>query len=88
MVAGLASQVFTLALFIFLAGEYAYRVITSGRQLDPMYAHLRGSKKFLGFLGALTAATLCILVRSVYRLIELSQGWEGQLICIFPRCDV
>ncbi|KAF8247465.1 RTA1-domain-containing protein [Wilcoxina mikolae CBS 423.85] len=80
MVAGLASQVFTLSIFILLAGEYAHRVITSGRQLDPMYAHLRGSKKFLGFLAALSFATLCIMIRSIYRLIELSQGWGGALI--------
>ncbi|KAI5781921.1 RTA1 like protein-domain-containing protein [Geopyxis carbonaria] len=80
MVAGLAFQVFTLALFMCLCAEYTWRVVRSGRQLDAMYAQLRGSLKFKGFLGSLVLSTVCIMIRSVYRLIEMSQGWEGELI--------
>lgn len=80
MIAGLAFQVFTLALFMLLCAEYAFRVVTSGRQLNPTFAHLRDSKQFKGFLGMIAFATVCIQIRSVYRLIELSQGWEGALI--------
>lgn len=80
MVAGLAFQVFTIALFMFLCAEYAYRVATSGRKLDPIYEHLRGSWKFKGFLVMIGFATVCIQIRSIYRLIELSQGWKGKLI--------
>ena len=80
MLAGLASQVLTLSIFMILCAEYAWRVRTSGRKLDPMHAHLRSSRRFKGFMIALAVATICIMIRSIYRLIELSQGWHGELI--------
>lgn len=79
MLAGLGFQVFTLALFMLLCGEYAVRVARSAA-LDTTHAKLRASKKFRGFLAALAVSTACIMVRSVYRVVELAQGWEGALI--------
>lgn len=80
MLAGLGFQVFTLALFMLLCGEYAFRVVRSTASLNSTHAKLRASKKFRGFLGALALSTACIMVRSVYRVIELAQGWDGALI--------
>ena len=51
-----------------------------GGSLDPKFSALRSSKKFRGFVAALTLATICIFVRSVYRVAELSEGWTGHLI--------
>src|SRR5277367_4118171 len=51
-----------------------------GASLDPKFSALRSSIKFRGFLAALTIATVCIFVRSVYRVAELSEGWTGHLI--------
>lgn len=51
-----------------------------GASLDPKFPALRTSMKFRGFLAALTIATICIFVRSVYRVAELSEGWTGYLI--------
>lgn len=48
--------------------------------LDPSHAKLRGSWAFKGFLMALVLATICIFIRSVYRVAELGEGWEGHLI--------
>ena len=48
--------------------------------LDPTHAKLRASWSFKGFLYALSFATVCIFVRSVYRVAELGEGWTGQLI--------
>ena len=48
--------------------------------LDPSHARLRGRVMFRGFVVALAFATLCIFIRSVYRVAELSEGWEGALI--------
>ena len=48
--------------------------------LDPTHAKLRGSIMFRSFIVALAFATLCIFIRSVYRVAELSEGWEGSLI--------
>jgi hypothetical protein len=51
-----------------------------GASFDPKFSALRSSIKFRGFLAALTIATICIFVRSVYRVAELSEGWTGYLI--------
>jgi hypothetical protein len=86
MIAGLAFQVFTLAIFIGLSADFAFktwrRINALGRTqaLDPEHHKLRESKRFRGFLVALTFATLCIFTRSVYRVAELSEGWTGHLI--------
>jgi RTA1 like protein len=86
MLAGLAFQVFTLVIFIGFSTDFALktllRVRSMGREgaLDQTHAKLRNSFKFKGFLAALTFATLCIFTRSVYRVAELSEGWQGHLI--------
>ncbi|PVH93359.1 RTA1-domain-containing protein [Periconia macrospinosa] len=85
MIAGLAVQVVTLLIFILLSIDFALRTLRRHRQLgsaalDPTHARLRASWAFKGFLVALVLATLCIFTRSVYRVAELSQGWQGHLI--------
>ncbi|KAL5120739.1 Mitochondrial import inner membrane translocase subunit Tim17-A [Pleosporales sp. CAS-2024a] len=86
MIAGLAFQVFSLLIFMLLAVDFALRTIGRIRQLgtqdalDPRFAALRGSWIFKGFLVALTISTLCIFTRCVYRVAELSEGWEGHLM--------
>lgn len=86
MIAGLAFQVFTLLLFILLALDFALRTykriknLGSQYALDQRHAKLRRSWTFRGFLVALTLSTLCIFTRCVYRVAELSEGWEGHLM--------
>ena len=86
MVAGLAFQVFTLLMFIILCSDFAIRTLRrmktlgSATALDPTHAKLRASWSFQGFLCALALATLCIFIRSTYRVAELGEGWEGALI--------
>jgi RTA1 like protein len=86
MLAGLCFQVFTLLIFIILSLDFAFttlrRIHTIGKTeaLDQSHAKLRNSFKFKGFLLALAFATLCIFTRSVYRVAELSEGWNGHLI--------
>lgn len=86
MIAGLSVQVFTLLIFICLALDFTFRTVKRVRQLgaegalDPTHARLRSSWAFQGFLVALSFATLCIFTRSVYRVAELSEGWNGRLI--------
>ena len=76
----------TLTVFIALAADFAFktwgRIKTLGKTqaLDPTHAKLRDSLRFRGFLVALSFATLCIFTRSVYRVAELSEGWNGHLI--------
>ena len=84
MLAGLGFQVGSLALFMLLCAEYAFRVVRANRNgtlnLDPAYVSLRSSKRFKCFLLALTASTLFILSRCIFRVIELSEGWKGAII--------
>jgi hypothetical protein len=87
MVAGLAFQVFTLAIFMILCLDFAIRTLRRVNSLgenaldqNPIYVKLRSSWRFKGFLGALTLATICIFWRSVYRVAELAEGWTGDLI--------
>ena len=86
MDAGLAFQVFTLFIFMCLSIDFAiktllrYRKMGSDDAFDQSHEALRKSKRFHGFLVALAFATLCIFTRSVYRVAELSEGWNGHLI--------
>jgi hypothetical protein len=88
MTSGLAFQVFTLAIFMALALDFVSttrrRIRTMGKEeaLDQSHATLRKSAKFKGFLLALTFAILCIFIRCVYRVAELSQGWNGHLLYV------
>jgi hypothetical protein len=86
MIAGLSVQVCTLLIFVLLALEFAIRTVRRTRQigvlgaLDCEHANLRKSWQFKGFLVALSMSTLCIFTRCVYRVAELSHGWEGHLM--------
>lgn len=87
MVAGLAFQVFTLLIFMILCLDFGIKTRRRFNAMgeaafdqNPVFASLRRSWKFKGFLAALTLATICIFWRSVYRVVELGEGWTGNLI--------
>ncbi|KAI9150769.1 Efflux pump himE [Paramyrothecium foliicola] len=87
MIAGLAFQVATGAGFIVASSDFAIRTLrrykkSGSEALDqsPDFAHMRSTLAFKGFLGALTIASICILVRSTFRVAELSEGWSGPLM--------
>jgi len=87
MIAGLAFQAFTLLIFMLLCVDFAMRTHRRYRSMgesafdqNPTLASVRGNWKFKGFLAALALATICIFWRSVYRCVELGEGWEGDLI--------
>lgn len=87
MIAGLAFQVLTLLIFILLCIDFSLRTFKRHRSLgasaldqNPLFVKLRASWQFKGFLVALALATVCVFWRSVYRVVELGEGWTGQLI--------
>ena len=73
-IAGLSFQVFTLAVFICLAAEYAVRYIKAEREARTLPI------RFKIFLGSLSLAIVLILIRCTYRIDELSDGYDGPLI--------
>ncbi|KIW97467.1 uncharacterized protein Z519_01051 [Cladophialophora bantiana CBS 173.52] len=79
MIAGLASQVVSLAIFIAICGHFAWKVFKNPQKLIPEHALLRNTRRFKGFLIGIAAAVITITVRSSYRLAELQDGFNGQL---------
>lgn len=84
MIAGLSFQLFTMFLFVLAALDFAIRVFRRYRAhgdqaLDrtESIVAIRKSKYFRPFLYALGIATICISVRCVFRVFELSGGWTG-----------
>ncbi|KAK3172820.1 hypothetical protein OEA41_006145 [Lepraria neglecta] len=78
--AGLAFQVGSLALFGVCAGEYAWRVFrdpAASARANKVFAYNKGLKLCFG---ALALSYTAIMVRCVYRVIELSNGWGSTLM--------
>ena len=60
--------------------DFAIRTVRHPDELNPKFFGLRASQRFRGCLAAISFATICIFIRSVYRVAELSEGWRGHLI--------
>ncbi|KAL9019144.1 MAG: hypothetical protein Q9185_003575 [Variospora sp. 1 TL-2023] len=75
--AGLSFQVFTLLVFIALTFEYAWRWQRARKATGIKKPLSRTFKIFVVFL---SAATTLILIRCIYRIDELSEGYSGPLI--------
>ncbi|TVY32923.1 Sphingoid long-chain base transporter [Lachnellula occidentalis] len=86
MVAGLAFQVISLALFIGLAGEFFWNVRRDRLVLRATNWAKRSVERpapdaggFKFFLAAFIIATLLILTRSIFRVAELANGFKSRL---------
>ena len=80
MVAGVVFQVVSLLIFMGLWLEFLFRLRrTSESAKDVHFVELRDTKKFTWFQSALGAAVVLIFVRSVYRVAELQQGFNGPI---------
>ncbi|GFF26073.1 sphingoid long-chain base transporter RSB1 [Aspergillus lentulus] len=79
MIAGLASQVASLGVFLCLCADFAWRVYKNPDKLEESMYHVRKTLKWKAFLIGLTVATLAIFVRSVFRVAELREGFDGPL---------
>jgi hypothetical protein len=79
MLAGLIFQVVSLALFAACCADFAYRVHRKRGATLSEHGDLTESRLFKAFLYALSYATLAIFVRSIFRVAELSDGFNGPL---------
>lgn len=80
MLAGVVFQVVSLLIFMCLWLEFALRLRrTSQSAMDVRFIELRSTKKFVWFQYALSAAVVLILIRSVYRVAELREGFGGAI---------
>jgi RTA1 like protein len=87
LIGGLSFQALTLLVFLCLSGDFAIRTIKNvkknggqGLNEDLISRRLRRSTTFRLLLASLTISAVLIFMRSVYRVIELSEGWKGELM--------
>lgn len=73
MVAGIVFQLFSITIFVICAADFVRRTLSRG-----LFRRVTGS--IAPLFGAMIFSVLCIYVRSIYRTIELAQGWDGYLI--------
>jgi len=81
MIAGLAFQVLSLGIFLILWLEFIMRLRKAPDQLkDERFSRMRTSNsRFRWFQCALILATILILIRSIYRVVELQGGFAGTI---------
>ncbi|MCJ1264073.1 hypothetical protein MMC22_003944 [Lobaria immixta] len=77
MMAGLAFQVFSLLLFAIATIDYYLRVRQQYRNRGPPQA---AHPRIRWFFAALAVSYTCIMIRCIYRVIELSDGWNSPLM--------
>ncbi|KAH9912222.1 RTA1 like protein-domain-containing protein [Fomitopsis serialis] len=82
MLAGIAFQMASITVYMLLAAEFVLRFLHDKPVRNVVHAaghhHFNRSTKLM--LAGLTFSSLCIYVRSVYRTIELAEGWDGYII--------
>ncbi|KAI9720726.1 MAG: hypothetical protein M1828_005606 [Chrysothrix sp. TS-e1954] len=78
MIAGLSFQVVSLTIFVGLCGDFAWRVrkARAGQAAKESDILRCSATRFQAFL---CVATLCIYVRSCFRVAELKGGFRGRL---------
>ncbi|THY26827.1 parasitic phase-specific protein PSP-1 [Aureobasidium pullulans] len=80
MIAGLSSQVVTLAIFAVLAGVFFFRMAAAKEKLEPHAGHLWQASGFRMFVISATLAFTFIFVRCAYRIAELKDGWGSPIM--------
>jgi hypothetical protein len=79
MVAGLAFQVATMAAFIALCLDYAFRVWQLQKRSSITIAPHISKQRLSIFVSFFSLAIVTIFIRTVYRVIELAGGWTSKL---------
>ncbi|EIW86746.1 RTA1-like protein, partial [Coniophora puteana RWD-64-598 SS2] len=84
MLGGIVAQMIAIALYVACAGEFFLRYFSdSPVRIESSETTVRGGRlnqKMKYMIVGLTFATTCIFIRSVYRTIELANGFAGPII--------
>ncbi|CAI7580593.1 unnamed protein product [Penicillium glandicola] len=73
MVAGIVFQLVSITIFVVCAVDFIRRTVRK-RLLQSVTGSV------MPLFAAMILSIVCIYIRSIYRTIELSQGWDGYLI--------
>ncbi|TFK31659.1 RTA1 like protein-domain-containing protein [Crucibulum laeve] len=83
MLGGIAFQLTTISVYTLLASEFFFRYFRD-RPIRPATVekfHAEGiDTRTIIVTTGLIFSTICLLIRAVYRTIELSDGWSGRII--------
>lgn len=79
MIAGLILQAVSLTAFLLVCTDFAVRCSRGSLDNDPEKRRVRGRAYFKAFLAALVLSTVTILIRSIFRVAELWEGFTGSL---------
>lgn len=79
MIAGLLLQAISLGLFLLIGALFMLRVRRGMPDQTPSKVFIRRRPLFHAFLGGLLLSTILILIRSIYRVVELWGGFTGEL---------
>lgn len=84
MVGGLAYQVFSMTLFQYMWYVFCYRCYKCKKKFgdeifNPQYTKLRSRKAFIPLFYIISFAVLFIYIRSIYRLIEMAEGFTSSM---------
>jgi hypothetical protein len=80
MLTGIAWQDATLLAFGLMFGDYVWRRRASGVPLSKVAVATASDKKFQIFMVAISIAYLAILIRCVYRIAEMANGWRNPIM--------
>ncbi|KAF2242873.1 RTA1-domain-containing protein [Trematosphaeria pertusa] len=80
MIAGIIWQVIVLVVFAAFATEYAIRTYRRRDQLSASASSLLSSMRFRLFAASVIVAYIGILIRCVYRIPELVEGWGSDMM--------
>ncbi|KAJ6113632.1 RTA1 domain protein, partial [Penicillium sp. IBT 18751x] len=81
MIAGIAFQVATMAICGLLGADFAFRVYREGR--SPRFEEKESKKEallFKSFCAGEVFAYITVLIRCIYRLPEMAEGWANPLM--------
>jgi hypothetical protein len=80
MITGISWQVLTLLIFSATTADYAVRRFKSSRPRGPSAQSLLHDRSFRIFSVAQVIAFICIFIRCVYRIAEMSGGWRNPIM--------
>ncbi|PVH95452.1 sphingoid long-chain base transporter RSB1 [Periconia macrospinosa] len=80
MIAGLSFQVFTLSIFGIMALEYAVRFYKFRHRQNATTERFRNSVYFKGSMLAVATSYFTILVRCIYRVVEMAGGLRNPIM--------
>lgn len=79
MIAGLVLQVVGLGVFLLVCADFAWRCRRGVLDMAPEKVEARRRLLLKITIASLMVATVAVLIRSIFRVVELWQGFSGEL---------